>query len=58
MILRKLSLLPKKKLQFYIVECNVPKPFEVKWKVRNVGEEAIRINQINRALACFYKNSK
>ncbi|MBC1237170.1 CBASS cGAMP synthase [Nostoc sp. 2RC] len=46
MISRKLSLLPKKKLQFSIVECNVPKPFEVKWKVRNVGEEAIRRNQI------------
>ncbi|QTO18683.1 SMODS domain-containing nucleotidyltransferase [Burkholderia seminalis] len=33
-------------LRFHIVECDVPEPYEVKWKVRNVGEEAVRRNQI------------
>ncbi len=46
MLLSRLPLLGNKKLEFYIVDCNVPKPFQVKWKVRNVGKEAIRRNQI------------
>ncbi len=46
MLLSKLPLLPNKSLEFYIVDCNVPQPFQVKWKVRNVGEEAIRRNLI------------
>ncbi|MEB3281407.1 MAG: hypothetical protein VKK42_21045 [Lyngbya sp.] len=46
MFLSRLPLLRNKKLEFHIVDCNVPKPFQVKWKVRNVGEEAIRRNQI------------
>ena len=46
MFLSKSPLLRNKKLEFYIVYSNVPKPFQVKWKVRNVGEEAIRRNQI------------
>lgn len=46
MILIRLPLLRGKNLKFYIVDCNVPKPFQVKWKVRNVGEEAIRRDQI------------
>lgn len=46
MLLRKFPLLPGKKLEFYIVACNVPKPFDVKWKVCNVGEEAIKRNCI------------
>ncbi|MEH2458101.1 nucleotide-binding domain-containing protein [Nostoc sp.] len=46
MILSRLPLLRGKNLKFYIVDCNVPKPFQVKWKVRNVGEEATRRDQI------------
>lgn len=42
----RLPLLRNKSLEFYIVDCNVPQPFQVKWKVRNVGKEAIRRNQI------------
>ena len=46
MIFNKLPLLRNNTLNFYIDDCNVPKPFQVKWKVRNVGKEAIRRNQI------------
>ncbi|MEH2295844.1 nucleotide-binding domain-containing protein [Nostoc sp.] len=46
MISSRLPLLRGKSLKFYIVDCNVPKPFQVKWKVRNVGEEATRRDQI------------
>lgn len=35
-----------KTLDFEIVECTVPKPYDVYWKVRNVGEIAHRKNQI------------
>ena len=42
MLSKKFPLLPGKSLKFHIVECNVPKPFQIKWKVRNVGEEASR----------------
>lgn len=45
-LFRRLPLFRDRRLEFYIVRCNVPKPFQVKWKVRNVGEEAIRKNQI------------
>lgn len=33
-------LLKKKKLEFFIESINVPKPYSIKWKVRNFGEEA------------------
>ncbi|AFY40932.1 cyclic GMP-AMP synthase DncV-like nucleotidyltransferase [Nostoc sp. PCC 7107] len=46
MFSKKLPLLPNKKLEFYIVDFNAPEPFKVKWKVRNVGNEAIRRRQI------------
>lgn len=46
MISKKLPLLRNNSLKFVIVKCNVPEPFQVKWKVRNVGKEAIRRNQI------------
>lgn len=35
-----------KMLTFKIDSCDVPKPFEIYWKVRNVGEEAIKRNDI------------
>ncbi len=31
-----------KKLEFYIEQCSVPKPYEIKWKVKNTGIEAKR----------------
>ena len=46
MFFKKIPLLSGKKLEFYIDDCNVPQPFMVKWKVRNVGEEAKKRNQI------------
>lgn|GEM_PF-189371 len=46
MIFNKLPLLRNNTLKFYIEDCDVPKPFQVKWKVRNVGKQAIRRNQI------------
>jgi hypothetical protein len=33
-------------LRFHITDCDVKAPFDVKWKVRNVGEEAVRRSQI------------
>jgi len=41
-LLKKMSFLRKQKqLEFFIESTNVPKPFSVKWKVRNFGEEAL-----------------
>ncbi|MFN5952936.1 MAG: nucleotide-binding domain-containing protein [Dolichospermum sp.] len=45
-LFRKFPLLPGKSLKFHITNCNVPHPFYVKWKVRNVGEEAVRRKMI------------
>jgi hypothetical protein len=39
-------LLANKSLHFKITECRVPKPYEVKWKVLNQGDEAERRNNI------------
>lgn len=39
-------LLVRKRLDFSIVECTVPEPYEVKWKVLNRGHEAERRNEI------------
>lgn len=41
-ILRKVKIKQNRKLTFFISECNIPKPYNIYWKVRNVGEEAIR----------------
>jgi hypothetical protein len=46
MLAKKYPLLPDGSLKFYIKECNAIPPFEVKWKVRNVGYEAIKRDQI------------
>ena len=46
LIARDFPLYTQKKLQFYISSCSVPKPYIVKWKIRNVGSEAIRRNCI------------
>lgn len=36
----------KKDLEFFVVECSVPTPYEVFWKIRNVGEAAERKDMI------------
>jgi hypothetical protein len=41
-LLKKIRLLPNKSLRFYIERIDVPPPYEVKWKVTNRGEQAIR----------------
>jgi hypothetical protein len=46
MLSKKYPLLPGKSLNFHIKECDVPLPFTVKWKVRNVGYKAVKKNQI------------
>jgi hypothetical protein len=35
-------LLKSKSLKFFIESTNIPEPFDVKWKVRNYGEEALK----------------
>lgn len=46
-LLQKIKILrPNKKLTFNVVKCDVPKPYEIYWKVRNCGEEAYRRNDI------------
>jgi hypothetical protein len=39
-------LLPNKELDFAVTECNVPGPYDVRWKVLNQGDEAERLNKI------------
>jgi hypothetical protein len=46
MIRKKLPLLPKKTLEFEIVEIDVPGVYSVEWKVLNRGDEARRRNKI------------
>lgn len=41
-----IPLLQNRKLRFYVSHCDVKPPFKVKWKVRNVGYEAEKRNQI------------
>lgn len=46
-LLSKLSFLKRgERLRFFIKYHNVPTPYEVKWKVRNLGKEAIRRDSI------------
>lgn len=42
----KIPLRRNKKLDFYIVDTDCPRPYEVYWKVRNVGTEAIKRNMV------------
>lgn len=46
MLRDKTPLLARKGLDFIIVECTAPEPYEVKWKVLNQGYEAERRNKI------------
>lgn len=47
-----------KSLDFEIVDCTVPKPYDVYWKVRNVGEIAHRENQIRGQIEKDPKKTK
>lgn len=53
----KIPLRKDKKLDFYIVDTDCPKPYEVYWKVRNVGAEAIKRNMI-RGQICRENGSR
>lgn len=46
MLARRLPLLPKKKLEFEITQCDVPGSYSIEWKVLNRGDEARRRNMI------------
>lgn len=46
MLRDKVWLRPDKQLKFKLNYCNVRAPYEIYWKVRNRGEEAVRRNQI------------
>lgn len=46
MLLNHIPLLRNKNLNFKIMRCTVPPPFEVKWKVLNRGYESKRLNKI------------
>lgn len=35
-----------RKLRFYVDEISVPHPYEIKWKIKNVGEEAERLGNL------------
>lgn len=41
-----IPLLQNRRLRFHVTSCDVKRPFQVKWKVRNVGPEAERRNQV------------
>ncbi len=41
-LVNKIRLLPNKSLRFYIDKIDIPYPYQVKWKVTNRGEQAIK----------------
>ncbi len=41
-LFKKIKLMPNKSLRFFIERIDVPPPYEVKWKVTNRGEQAIK----------------
>ncbi len=41
-LIKKIKLMQNKSLRFYIERIDVPAPYEVKWKVTNRGEQAIK----------------
>lgn len=43
-------------LDFYIEECDVPEPYDIYWKVRNVGEEARKRDDIRGTLSKEKRN--
>lgn len=45
-LFKKIKLRPNKSLRFFIERIDVPPPYEVKWKVTNRGEQAIKRDSI------------
>lgn len=43
---KKIKLMPNKSLRFYIERIDVPTPYQVKWKVTNRGDQAIKRDSI------------
>ncbi|VEA72579.1 Uncharacterised protein [Serratia rubidaea] len=35
-----------RKLRFYVDEINIPKPYQIKWKIKNVGDEAEHLGML------------
>ncbi|MEH3068071.1 MAG: hypothetical protein PGN15_08450 [Aeromicrobium erythreum] len=50
-------LLPNKELNFAIPECNVPGPYDVRWKVLNQGDEAERRNKVRGQIVMSNRTS-
>lgn len=46
MLARRIPLLPRKQLEFAVVQCDVPGNYAIEWKVLNRGDEARRRNKI------------
>jgi len=43
------TIFPLKKyrsLEFFVESCSVPPPYQIKWKVKNTGAEALRVGQL------------
>jgi len=56
MLSRRIWLRPQKTLDFNIVQCDVPDPYTIKWKVLNRGDEAERRNLVRGQI--IDKNAK
>lgn len=37
-------------LVFNVVKCDVPRPYEILWKIKNTGEEAARLGQLRGSI--------
>lgn len=35
-----------RKLRFYVDDINIPQPYQIKWKIKNVGDEAERLGKL------------
>lgn len=40
----------KRRLEFFVKRCNVPYPYDIYWKIRNVGTEAYKRNMIRGSI--------
>ncbi|MBQ3115896.1 MAG: nucleotidyltransferase domain-containing protein [Clostridia bacterium] len=57
--LRDIKIIPfKRNLEFYIESTNAPKPYKIYWKVRNMGDEAYKRNQIRGQIIKGEKTKK
>ena len=57
--LRDIKIIPfQRNLEFYIESTNAPKPYKIYWKVRNMGDEAYKRNQIRGQIIKGEKTKK